>query len=56
MADYIRQQGLDRGVLLTEPGSAHDVSFHAAPPGSYPFHSVPHAAQGMRGSIQVESP
>lgn len=55
-AEYIRERGLDRGVLLTEPGSAHDVAFPEAPAGSYPFHSVPHAGQGMRGTVVVESP
>lgn len=56
VAAYVREQGLDRGVLLTEPGAAHDAPFPAAPPGDYPFESIPHAARGMRGTIRVVAP
>lgn len=53
VASFIREAALDRGVLLTEPGQLHDVTFAGAPPGSYPFFSLPHADRGMRGRITV---
>ncbi|HUE95156.1 MAG TPA: plastocyanin/azurin family copper-binding protein [Longimicrobiaceae bacterium] len=53
-AEFIRSHGLDRGALLTEPGDDYDVTFPEAPPGYYPFQSLPHAGYGMRGTIRVE--
>ena len=52
-AGFIRANQLDRGVLLTEPGQAYDVSFREAPPGTYPFESLPHGPRGMRGTVTV---
>jgi plastocyanin len=49
-ANYIHEHGFHRGVLLTEPGQAVDVSFADAPPGRYPFVSVP---RGVRGVVVV---
>lgn len=56
MAEYVRANSLERGVLLTEPGQSYDVAFRDAPPGRYPFLSAPHAVQGMRGAVIVISP
>ncbi len=50
---FIRANSLHLGVLLVEAGQAYDVTFRGAPAGSYPFHSIPHAARGMRGLVQV---
>jgi plastocyanin len=52
-ADFVRDRSLHLGVLMIEPGQVYEVSFAGAPPGSYPFFSIPHAEQGMRGSIEV---
>lgn len=52
-AEYIREHSLNLGVLLVEPGQTHEVSFTEAPPGSYPFRSIPHAEEGMTGIIVV---
>jgi plastocyanin len=52
-AEFIREHMLHLGVVLTDPGQAYDVSFLAAPPGRYPFHSIPHATEGMRGEVLV---
>ena len=54
IATFIRSRGLQHGVLLTDAGQAHDVSFRDAPPGRYPFLSLPHASQGMRGAVTVQ--
>jgi plastocyanin len=54
-ADYIRSRMLHLGVLLTDAGQAYDVAFRDAPPGRYPFHSLPHGEQGMRGSVVIEA-
>ncbi len=50
---FIRENSLDLGVLLVEPGQSHVISFQGAPPGSYPFRSIPHAEQGMTGIVVV---
>lgn len=55
IAQFIRANQLDRGVLLTDPGQAYDVSFRDAPAGTYPFQSVPHGGTGMRGTITISS-
>jgi plastocyanin len=52
-AEFIRSNQLDLGVLMTETGQAYDVSFQGAPTGSYPFVSLPHGSQGMRGTVVV---
>lgn len=52
-ADFIRGASLNLGTLLTESGQAYDVTFRDAPPGRYPFRSLPHGAEGMRGTIIV---
>jgi plastocyanin len=52
-AAYIRQNALQLGVLLTDAGQSYDVSFRDAPPGRYPFLSLPHAGHGMRGVVEV---
>ena len=52
--DFIRDRSLHLGVLLLEPGQTYDVSFVDAPPGTYPYVSIPHAVQGMRGVVQVD--
>lgn len=54
IGDFVRAQGLHRGVLLTDSGQSYDVSFLDAPPGRYPFVSLPHADRGMRGAVIVE--
>jgi plastocyanin len=51
---FLQLHGLVAGPLLTGPGAFFDVSFENAPPGAYPFSSVPHRAQGMRGRVIVE--
>lgn len=51
--DFVDASSLQRGVLLTQPGDAYDVRFADAPPGQYPFLSVPHAERGMRGVVTV---
>ncbi len=53
-ADFIRARFLHHGVLLTDSGQAYDVSFADAPPGRYPFVSVPHAIHGMVGEVLIE--
>lgn len=55
-AEYIAGRGLDRGILMTDPGSTFDVSFGEAPPGDYPFRSVPHHESGMKGIVSVALP
>lgn len=52
-AGFITSTGLDQAILLTDPGSTLDASFRDAPPGDYPFRSVPHHESGMRGSVHV---
>ena len=46
-ATYLRDQGLHLGVLLTDPGQVHDVSFEGAPAGRYPFVTQPAGAGGV---------
>jgi plastocyanin len=53
--EFLDRAGLRTGPLLTEPGAFFDVSFEDAPPGVYPFASVPHGDRGMRGRIVVEA-
>jgi plastocyanin len=55
-AAYIAERGLDRGVLMTDPGSTLDVGFAEAPPGDYPFRSIPHSTAGMTGVVRVVGP
>jgi plastocyanin len=55
-AEFIRGRNLHLGVLLTDVGQARDVSFRDAPPGRYPFLSLPHADRGMRGVVTVQAP
>jgi len=52
-AAFIRERSLHLGTLLVEPGQAYDVSFRDAPVGQYPFVSVPHGLQGMKGMVEV---
>jgi plastocyanin len=52
-AAFIRENALDLGVLLTEPGQAFDASFRDAPAGRYPFRSLPRTMEGMRGVVVV---
>jgi plastocyanin len=52
-AEFVLANGLHFGVLLTEAGQAYDVPFRDAPSGRYPFRSVPHEAEGMRGVVVV---
>jgi plastocyanin len=51
---FVREQDLLHGELLTSPGETYDVSFQNAPPGRYPFHSIVHAERGMRGVVVVD--
>ncbi|CAN5637981.1 hypothetical protein BH23GEM6_BH23GEM6_14420 [soil metagenome] len=51
---FVREQDLSHGELLTSPGEMYDVSFQNAPPGRYPFHSIVHAERGMRGVVVVD--
>jgi plastocyanin len=51
---FLHERGAVRGPLLVRPGQVYDVDFGDAPPGEYPFHSVPHRAAGMRGVALVE--
>jgi plastocyanin len=51
---YLDARGLERGPLLIHPGQVYDVPFTDAPAGRYPFRSVPHAEQGMRGVVIVQ--
>jgi plastocyanin len=53
VADFIGENSLLRGVLLVQPGQAHDVSFRDAPPGRYSFYSIPHSVHGMRGWVDI---
>jgi plastocyanin len=55
-AGFIRDRSMDWGVLLVEPGQSHEISFRGAPPGRYPFRSIPHAAEGMEGVIVIPGP
>lgn len=52
-AEFLVRQNLATGPLLTTPGAVYDVSLEGAPPGVYPFFSVPHAEFGMRGRVHV---
>lgn len=52
-ATFVRENQLHLGVLLTRAGEAYDVDFEGAPPGAYPFRSVPHAGHGMTGIVEV---
>jgi plastocyanin len=52
-ADYIRAHALHLGVLMTDPGETFDVVFRDAPPGTYPFRSLPHGDRGMRGTVTL---
>ncbi|MEX2583539.1 MAG: plastocyanin/azurin family copper-binding protein [Gemmatimonadota bacterium] len=54
VADFIRRNQLHLGVLLTDAGQTHDVPFTDAPPGRYPFVSLPHGTRGMRGSVLIQ--
>jgi len=56
VAAFLRERDLLRGVLLTRPGQEYEASFGDAPPGRYPFFSIPHAPHGMRGAVVVEAP
>lgn len=51
--EFVRTQGLRTGELLTGSGQVYDVSFRGAPPGRYPFRSLPHGDRGMRGVVIV---
>jgi len=51
---FVREQDLLHGELLTSPGDMYDVSFQNAPPGRYGFHSIVHADRGMRGTVVVD--
>jgi plastocyanin len=55
-AQFIRANQLHRGVLMTDTGQAYDVPFPDAPPGIYPFVSLPHGSQGMKGTVTVVPP
>jgi plastocyanin len=55
-ADFVRNNALHHGVLMTDAGQTYDVLFPAAPPGRYPFRSLPHAEHGMVGVVTVEEP
>lgn len=52
--EFLRRHALDAGPLLIQPGAVYDVSFRDAPPGVYPFYSVPHREFGMAGRVIVE--
>ncbi|CAN5708804.1 hypothetical protein BH23GEM3_BH23GEM3_16120 [soil metagenome] len=52
-AEFLVRQNLAAGPLLTTPGAVYDVPLEGAPPGVYPFFSVPHAEFGMRGRLHV---
>lgn len=51
---FVLDHGFHSGLLLTEPGAFMDVPFVDAPPGEYPFFSIPHRVHGMVGTIVVE--
>ncbi len=51
---FIRDNDLLHGELLTGAGEVYDVSFQGAPPGRYRFLSVVHADRGMRGVVVVD--
>ncbi|MQA88637.1 MAG: hypothetical protein GEU90_00175 [Gemmatimonas sp.] len=53
VARFIRAHNLHFGVLLTDAGQAYDVSFLDAPPGEYPFVSLPHGSRGMHGRVVI---
>jgi plastocyanin len=53
VAAFIREHSMNLGVLMIEPGQSHEVSFEGAPPGRYPFRSIPHAEEGMAGVVIV---
>jgi plastocyanin len=38
---------------MTDPGETYDVVFRDAPPGTYPFRSLPHGDRGMRGTVTL---
>ena len=52
-AAALAEQGALTPPLLMEPGAVYDIDFRGAPPGSYPFFSVPHEVFGMRGRVIV---
>jgi plastocyanin len=52
--EFVLARRLQRGPLLTRPGQLYEISFRDAPPGRYPFRSVPHGSLGMRGVVVVE--
>jgi plastocyanin len=54
VAAYVREHELHHGELLTAAGEVYDVSFRDAPPGRYPFRSVPHLDRGMRGVVLIQ--
>lgn len=51
--DFLLARSLLTGPLLVSPGQRYDVAFAGAPPGRYPFHSIPHVRAGMRGTVLV---
>jgi plastocyanin len=54
--DFVRGNTLHQGVLMTDAGQTYDVVFSDAPPGRYPFRSLPHGEQGMQGVVTVVEP
>ena len=40
--------------FLLNPNETETISFAKVPPGTYPFHCVPHLAMGMKGTITVQ--
>jgi plastocyanin len=51
---FVRDNDLLHGELLTGAGEVYDVSFAGAPPGHYRFLSIVHAERGMRGVVIVD--
>jgi plastocyanin len=51
--DFLVERGLPHGPLLVRAGQIYDASFHDAPVGRYPFHSLLHRAHGMSGVVEV---
>lgn len=49
----LRREDARAGPLLARPGAVWNVSFEGAPPGVYPFVSLPHGEFGMRGRVVV---
>jgi plastocyanin len=55
-AEFIHSRSMHLGVLLVEPGQSYDFEFKDAPPGRYPFLSIPRSGSGMTGSVDVVAP